>query len=106
MIGKNRIVIIVIANISENGKTDIKIMLNHRVGHEKSVKIVFVKKSQGAATIIKKIKIVGIEGEQSKDLPNIGCSECPVVSDICLKVFRDTYLMFQELSNVKLAHQE
>jgi hypothetical protein len=53
----------IIANISESGKSDIKIMLNHKVGHEKNVKIVFIKKSKDAATIIKKIEIVGIEGE-------------------------------------------
>jgi hypothetical protein len=52
-----------IANISESGKSDIKIMLNHKVGHEKNIKIVFIKKSKDAATIIKKIEIVGIEGE-------------------------------------------
>jgi hypothetical protein len=54
---------LIIANISESGKSDIKIMLNHKVGHEKNVKIVFIKKSKEAATIIKKIEIVGIEGE-------------------------------------------
>jgi hypothetical protein len=53
----------IIANISESGKSDIKIMLNHKVGHEKNVKIVFIKKSKEAVTIIKKIEIVGIEGE-------------------------------------------
>jgi hypothetical protein len=53
----------IIANISESGKSDIKIMLNHKVGHEKNVKIVFIKKSKEAATVIKKIEIVGIEGE-------------------------------------------
>ena len=69
----------IIANISESGKSDIKIMLNHKVGHEKNVKIVFIKKSKEAATIIKKIEIVGIEGDQAESLPNVGCSECHVV---------------------------
>jgi hypothetical protein len=55
--------LMIIANLSESGKSDIKIMLNHKVGHEKNVKIVFIKKSKEAATVIKKIEIVGIEGE-------------------------------------------
>ena len=53
---------IYIANISESGKSDVKIMLNHKVGHEKNVKIVFIKKSKDAFTVIKEIEIVGIEG--------------------------------------------
>lgn len=54
-------------------------MLNHKTGHEKTVKIVFVKKSKDAFTVIKKIEIMGIEGEQGTNLPNIGCTECPIV---------------------------
>ena len=53
---------IFIANISDSGKSDVKIMLNHKAGHEKNVKIVFIKKSKDALTVIKKIEIVGIEG--------------------------------------------
>ncbi len=55
-------------------------MLNHKTGHEKNVKIVFIKKSEEAVTVIKKIEIVGVEGEQAEGLPNVGCSECPIVS--------------------------
>ena len=54
-------------------------MLNHKTGHEKTVKIVFVKKSKDAFTVIKKIEIMGIDGEQGTNLPNIGCTECPIV---------------------------
>lgn len=69
---------VLMSNISESGKSDVKIMLNHKAGHEKNVKIVFIKKSEEAVTVIKKIEIVGVEGEQAEGLPNVGCSECPI----------------------------
>jgi len=47
--------------LSESGRSEIKIMLNYKLGHEKSVKIVFVKSSIEAVTVIKKIEIMGIE---------------------------------------------
>lgn len=65
--------------MSENGKSEVRIMLNHKAGHEKSVKIVLIKRSKYAFTVIKKIEIMGIEGEQGTNLTNIGCTECPMV---------------------------
>ena len=68
-----------IVNTSQSGESDTKIMINHKEGQEKSVKLVFIKKSQNASVVIKSILIVGIEGDNTTDIPNIACTECPVV---------------------------
>lgn len=67
-------------------------MLNHKAGHEKNVKIVFIKKSEEAVTVIKKIEIVGVEGEQAEGLPNVGCSECPIVSKYLIYYVLGVYI--------------